>query len=87
MNESELTLIMNFLKFLSTIALTILPLTSASQILMYVLRIRRRDRMIKYLVSLQFACGTTVLQSLLIFSKKTASTLPCPFYIPNIHII
>jgi len=36
--------------------------------------------MTRYLVSLQFALGTTTLSRDFIFSKKTASTLPCPFY-------
>ena len=75
-----LTFQRNFLKFLSTMALTILPLTSASQILIQVLKISNNDKMTKYLLSLQFALGMTTLRRLLILAKKTASTLPCPFY-------
>lgn len=75
-----LTLRRNFLKLRSTMALTILPLTSANQILMYVLKTRSSDSMTKYLDSLQLALGTTVFRRFLILAKKTASTLPCPFY-------
>lgn len=37
--------------------------------------------MTRYLVSLQFVLGTTTLISVLILFQKTASTLPCPFFL------
>ena len=74
-----LTLIKNFLKFLSTMDLTIFPLTSANQMLIYVLRTNSSDKITKYFDSLQFNLGTTTFISFFIFSKKIASTFPCPF--------
>ena len=69
----------NFLKFISTIALTILPLTSESQILIWVLKTSIIVNKARYFASLQFHDGTTIFISSLIFAKNTLSTFPFPY--------
>ena len=58
--------------------MTSLPLISANQMLIWVLRISSRVRMHTYLNSLDEYPGTAIFKSFLILSKNYASTLPDP---------
>ena len=69
-----------FQKFCSTIDFTTRPFTSASQILICVLRTRRSVRIMTYLNSLLLYPGTATLSRRLILAKNWASTFPWVFY-------
>ena len=69
---------------LATIALTMLPLTSESQILIIVLKTKRPVRVIKYATSLVLYDGMTIFNNSFILSKNSLSTCPLPpFYTQN----
>ena len=65
-------------KSLSTIALTILPLTPARKILRYVLKTRKTVNKPKSKTSTQFQSGMTIFNKYLIRVRKMESTLPLP---------
>ena len=79
LNE-KLTLLQKSWKFLSTIAFTTLPLTSASQILIWVLNTSNNVKITTNLNSLLVYPGTATFKSLLILAKNCASTFPAFFY-------
>ena len=85
----SLTLWRNWLKLLFTIALTTLPLTSANQILIKVLTMRRASKEYMYVASLQVHEGIAYPISTLTLFMNSSSTLPLPFlffasYMPTI---
>ena len=76
-----LTLYMNYLRFLLTIALTTRPFTSASQIDISVLTIRRPKSKTAYRDSVQFQVGKMCFMILITRSQNSLSTLPLPLFL------
>ena len=75
------------MKFLSTIDLTTFPLTSASQILIYVRNTNKNVRTTRYLTSLPWIVGIATLTNYFIFLINSASTFPPDFFINKVKNI